>query len=72
MCVRYVKVVGYGKYEVGVRGQREELLVTCADGVVGRAIMDVGGEVWVVKGVDVVDRGYEGECVDDYVEVGYI
>ena len=40
-----------------MRGQREETLVARTYGVVGGAVMDVGGEVGVPKGVDVVCRG---------------
>ena len=43
--------------------------MTCADGIFGRVVVDVGGEVGMAEGVGVVGRGYEGECAQYDVEV---
>ena len=61
--------VGVG---VGVGGEGEEFLVACANGVVSGPVVDVGGEVGVAKGVDVVAGSYEEDSMEDYFEVGCV
>ena len=41
---------GYDIGKVGVGGKGEELLLACANGVVGEFVMDVRGEVGAAKG----------------------
>ena len=44
-------------------------MVACANSVVGGVIVNVGGEVGVAKGVDVVCRGEEGKGAEYNVKV---
>ena len=62
--------MGYSVGKIGVGGEGEECLVVHADEVVCGLIVDVVVEVGVSKRVYAVFQGYEGECMEDYVEVG--